>query len=241
MGALLRFCVLAEIWGRLDAWLFVQTLALYLKYVAGAEAARVAEVRRQTKETRVLVSVNLDGTGVCTSNSQIPFLDHMMDVRPNAVPSIAYFASAGPAARQSGCPCCCMPVTYALVSLLWMLLSWDCVAYHAAAEQRTLCPQQLASHGLFNVIVEAEGDTWIDDHHTNEDIGNTSSGKLAFVGIRVAATEGCHAGFVVLLTLAVLLNFSVMPVSQAIPDDQHEGQHDPQCYTRWFGTLTDFK
>ena len=31
--------------------------------------------------------------------------------------------------------------------------------------------QQLASHGLFNVMVQAEGDTWIDDHHTNEDIG----------------------------------------------------------------------
>ena len=31
--------------------------------------------------------------------------------------------------------------------------------------------QQLASHGLFNVMIQAEGDTWIDDHHTNEDIG----------------------------------------------------------------------
>lgn len=29
---------------------------------------------------------------------------------------------------------------------------------------------QLASHGLFDVYVEAEGDTWIDDHHTVEDI-----------------------------------------------------------------------
>ena len=48
---------------------------------AGAEAVRVAEVRRETKETKVLVSINLDGTGVCTANSQIPFLDHMMDVR----------------------------------------------------------------------------------------------------------------------------------------------------------------
>jgi len=28
----------------------------------------------------------------------------------------------------------------------------------------------LASHGLFDVSVHAEGDTWIDDHHTNEDI-----------------------------------------------------------------------
>ena len=60
------------------------------KLRAGAEAARVAEVRRETKETKVLVSVNLDGTGVCTSNSQIPFLDHMMDVRP---PARARFAS----------------------------------------------------------------------------------------------------------------------------------------------------
>jgi imidazoleglycerol-phosphate dehydratase len=29
---------------------------------------------------------------------------------------------------------------------------------------------QLASHGLFDVYVEAQGDTWIDDHHTVEDI-----------------------------------------------------------------------
>ena len=29
---------------------------------------------------------------------------------------------------------------------------------------------QLASHGLFDVTIEAQGDTWIDDHHTNEDI-----------------------------------------------------------------------
>ena len=35
--------------------------------------------------------------------------------------------------------------------------------------------QQLASHGLFNVMIQAEGDTWIDDHHTNEDIGEQAS------------------------------------------------------------------
>ncbi len=35
--------------------------------------------------------------------------------------------------------------------------------------------QQLASHGLMNVMVEAEGDTWIDDHHTCEDIGRNFS------------------------------------------------------------------
>ncbi len=69
---------------------------------------RIATVKRETKETKVSVTINLDGTGKCSSSSQIPFLDHMMD--------------------------------------------------------------QLASHGLFDVTVEAQGDTWIDDHHTNEDI-----------------------------------------------------------------------
>ena len=31
--------------------------------------------------------------------------------------------------------------------------------------------QQLSSHGLFDIKVSANGDTHIDDHHTNEDIG----------------------------------------------------------------------
>eukprot|EP00884_Botryococcus_braunii_P023146 jgi/Botrbrau1/9515/Bobra.0211s0006.1 len=83
----------------------------------GARPVRSATVRRQTKETTVDVSINLDGTGICTSSSQIPFLDHMMD--------------------------------------------------------------QLASHGLFNVVVQAEGDIHIDDHHTNEDIALALGTALA--------------------------------------------------------------
>ena len=31
--------------------------------------------------------------------------------------------------------------------------------------------QQLSSHGLFDIKVSANGDTHVDDHHTNEDIG----------------------------------------------------------------------
>ncbi len=31
--------------------------------------------------------------------------------------------------------------------------------------------QQLSSHGLFDIEVRASGDTHIDDHHTNEDVG----------------------------------------------------------------------
>ena len=38
---------------------------------------------------------------------------------------------------------------------------------------------QLASHGLFDVTVSATGDTWIDDHHTNEDIGLALGTALA--------------------------------------------------------------
>jgi len=41
---------------------------------------------------------------------------------------------------------------------------------------------QLASHGLFDVTVEAQGDTWIDDHHTNEDIALALGTALAQVG-----------------------------------------------------------
>ncbi len=32
---------------------------------------------------------------------------------------------------------------------------------------------QLAAHGLLDIAVFARGDTWIDDHHTNEDVGIT--------------------------------------------------------------------
>ena len=30
---------------------------------------------------------------------------------------------------------------------------------------------QISSHGLFDLRIKAVGDTFIDDHHTNEDVG----------------------------------------------------------------------
>tara|TARA_Y100001968_G_scaffold272812_1_gene265229 strand:+ start:12931 stop:13539 length:609 start_codon:yes stop_codon:yes gene_type:complete len=70
---------------------------------------RLGEIHRITKETDVLVRINLDGNGKCNVNTGIGFLDHMI--------------------------------------------------------------QQLSSHGLFDLEVTANGDTFIDDHHTNEDVG----------------------------------------------------------------------
>ena len=41
---------------------------------------RLAEVRRQTKETDVRVKLNLDGSGKSTISSGLPFLDHMLEL-----------------------------------------------------------------------------------------------------------------------------------------------------------------
>ena len=40
---------------------------------------RTAEIRRNTKETQIVVSLDLDGRGVAKLASGIPFLDHMLD------------------------------------------------------------------------------------------------------------------------------------------------------------------
>ncbi len=74
-------------------------------------SARIATVKRDTLETRIQVSVNLDGSGSARLSSGLPFLDHMLD--------------------------------------------------------------QIARHGLIDLMIEAQGDLHIDAHHTVEDIGIT--------------------------------------------------------------------
>lgn len=41
--------------------------------------ARTASVKRDTQETQIQVTINLDGTGVSKFKTQVPFLEHMLD------------------------------------------------------------------------------------------------------------------------------------------------------------------
>lgn len=70
---------------------------------------RKANISRKTKETKIKLSLNLDGTGKSSIDTRVGFLDHMLTL--------------------------------------------------------------LAAHGRFDVELKAEGDLWVDQHHTVEDIG----------------------------------------------------------------------
>ena len=78
---------------------------------------RTGTIHRVTGETDVRVTLGLDGSGRCTVNTGVAFLDHML--------------------------------------------------------------HQLASHGLIDLEISAKGDTHIDDHHTNEDVGIAVGQALA--------------------------------------------------------------
>ena len=70
---------------------------------------RFVTVTRNTRETQITLSLNLDGTGQSRLDTGVPFLSHMLD--------------------------------------------------------------QIARHGMIDLEITCKGDTYVDDHHTVEDIG----------------------------------------------------------------------
>lgn len=70
---------------------------------------RTAQITRNTAETKISLTLNLDGTGKSEIQTKVGFLDHMLTL--------------------------------------------------------------FAKHGRFNLTVSCDGDTWVDDHHTVEDVG----------------------------------------------------------------------
>jgi len=97
---------------------------------------------------------------------------------------------------------------------------------------------QIASHGLIDLDVRAVGDTHIDDHHTNEDVGITVGMALAqAVGDRKGITRFGH--FVAPLDeslVQVALDFSGRPhlsYGLEIPT-QRVGTYDTQLVREFF-------
>jgi imidazoleglycerol-phosphate dehydratase len=75
----------------------------------GNKMSRVSSVKRQTNETNIELTFNIDGEGQSNITTGVPFLNHMLDL--------------------------------------------------------------FTKHGQFDLIVQASGDTDVDDHHSTEDIG----------------------------------------------------------------------
>lgn len=93
---------------------------------------RTATVTRNTAETQITATINLDGTGIGRFETGVPFLDHMLD--------------------------------------------------------------QICRHGLIDIDLSAKGDTYIDDHHTVEDIGITLGQALKqAIGDKVGIRRYGHA------------------------------------------------
>ena len=88
-------------------------------------SSRTGRIERQTRETKIVLQIDMDGTGKSGVSTGVGFLDHMLEL--------------------------------------------------------------FAAHGFFDLHIEAEGDTHVDDHHTVEDVG-------ICLGLAVVEALGDKAG-----------------------------------------------
>lgn len=102
--------------------------------------------------------------------------------------------------------------------------------------------QQIASHGLIDLEVRAEGDLEIDDHHTNEDVGIVLGQAIAkALGDRRGISRFGH--FIAPLDEAliqVVLDFSGRPhlsYGLEIPTER-VGTYDTQLVREFFAAVT---
>jgi len=100
---------------------------------------------------------------------------------------------------------------------------------------------QLCSHGLLDLTLRAKGDLWIDDHHTNEDIGITLGMAIAkALGGKVGINRFGH--FVAPLDeslVEVVLDFSGRPhlsYGLDIPT-QRVGTYDTQLVREFYAAV----
>lgn len=139
-------------------------------------AERRATVSRDTLETQITVTVNLDGRGEVRFDTGVPFLDHMMD--------------------------------------------------------------QIARHGLIDLEVVAKGDTYIDDHHTVEDIGITFGQAFRqALGDKAGITRYGHAYVPLDEALSrVVVDFSGRPgLEYNVPFTRARvGQFDVDLFSEFF-------
>lgn len=102
---------------------------------------------------------------------------------------------------------------------------------------------QLCSHGLFDLHVRAKGDLWIDDHHTNEDVGITLGMALSeAVGTKKGIRRFGH--FVAPLDeslVEVVLDFSgrAHTTYSLAPPTERVGTYDTQLTREFYIAVAD--
>jgi len=142
--------------------------------VGGNGVPRKASVTRKTKETKIKLNLNLDGTGKSSIKTTVGFLDHMLTL--------------------------------------------------------------LAAHGRFDLEIKAEGDLWVDQHHTVEDIGiclgkafNKALGKRESIrryGQQFVPMDEALASVVVDLSNRPFLVYNVPKMSERVGEFETQLVHE---------------